>query len=441
VIFEQLIHRDLGCAAYVVGCQASGEAVVVDPPLDVRELDDVLQRHRARLVAVLETHTHADHVSGHGTLALERGVPVHVHRLAGAEYPHEPLEDGSRIRVGNIELVARHAPGHRPEHTVFLIVDHTRADEPWLALTGDSLFVGDTARPDLAVAGDEGARVLYHTLHEGLLELPDGVEVFPGHVAGSLCGRGMSAKTSTTIGFERRFNPMLRVEGESAFVEEANRDLVPKPPNLQTVVALNRGPFLPRPPLPERLAGLPADAPLLDVRPSETYATGHAPGSLHAPANQTGFGNRVGWLLGADDAPALVATDEHEARHAARLLQAAGFLHQAGWVTPEQAGTAESFAVLELDELLTAARDGTLQVVDVREANETPAPLPGAHLVPLRLVAGDDLAGLDPALPTAVVCGSGARSGMGASLLARRGFSDLRPVLAGGMARLPAGVA
>ncbi len=329
MIFEQLIHRDLGCAAYVVGCQASGEAVVVDPALDVAALDEVLARHRARLVAVLETHTHADHVSGHGTLALERGVPVHVHRLAEAEYPHEPLEDGSRIRVGNIELVARHAPGHRPEHTIFLVVDHTRADEPWIALTGDSLFVGDTARPDLAIAGDEGARILYHTLHDGLLQLADGVEVFPGHVAGSLCGRGMSAKASTTIGFERRFNPMLRVEGEAAFATEANRDLVPKPPNLQTVVAINRGPFLPRPPLPERLAAVPADAPLLDVRPSEVYADGHAPGVLHAPASQTGFGNRVGWLLGAQDAPVLVATDEREAQHAAHLLQAAGFLHQA----------------------------------------------------------------------------------------------------------------
>jgi hydroxyacylglutathione hydrolase len=265
--------------------------------------------------------------------------------------------------------------------------------------------------------------------------------VFPGHVAGSLCGRGMSAKPSTTIGFERRFNPMLRVEGEAAFVVEANRDLVPKPPNLQTVVAINRGPFLARPPLPERLREVPADPTLLDVRPSEAYAAGHAPGALHAPANQTGFGNRVGWLLGAGDAAVLVAADEREAQHAARLLQAAGFLHQAGWVTPAQVGAAESFAVLELDELVAGARDGTLQVVDVREPTETPAPLPGAHQVPLRLVAGDDLAGLDPAQPTAVVCGAGSRAGMGAALLARRGFTDVRPVLVGGMTRVPVGVA
>ena len=177
------------------------------------------------------------------------------------------------------------------------------------------------------------------------------------------------------------------------------------------------------------------------MRTSEAYAAGHAPGALHAPASQTGFGNRVGWLLGAQDSAVLVATDEGEARNAARLLQAAGFLHQRGWVTPEQVGTAESFAVLELDELVAGARDGSLQVVDVREPTETPAPLPGAHQVPLRLVAGDDLAGLDPAQPTAVVCGAGSRAAMGASLLARRGFTDLRPVLVGGMSRVPAGVA
>jgi len=433
VIFEQLIHRDLGCAAYVVGCQACGEAVVVDPPLDTASLEEVLRRHGARLVAVLETHTHADHVSGHGALALELGVPVHVHEAAGVDYPHVPLADGTSVRVGNVELVARHAPGHRPEHTVFLVLDHTRADEPWLVLTGDSLLVGDTARPDLAVGGDEGARVLYHSLHEGLLTLPDGVEVFPGHVAGSLCGRGLHAKPSSTIGFERRFNPMLAPMGEPAFVEAANRDLLPKPPNLQVIVALNRGPFQPRPVPPARLDAVPDGAPVLDVRTSADFAAGHAPGALHAPAGSTGFGNRAGWLLAAHDEPVLVADDEAAAQHAARLLQAVGLLRQRGWVPPAVAGRTEAFEVLEVEALIDGLRDGSLQALDVREANESPAPLEQALLVPLRLVGSADLGGLDPDRPTAVVCGTGTRAAIASSLLARRGFHDVRPVIAGGM--------
>jgi rhodanese-related sulfurtransferase len=323
---------------------------------------------------------------------------------------------------------------------MFLVVDHTRADEPWLALTGDSLFVGDTARPDLAVGGEEGARVLYHSLHERLLALADGVEVFPGHVAGSLCGRGMNAKPSTTIGFERRFNPMLTISTEDGFVEAANRELLPKPPNLTTIVALNSGPFRARPERPTRLAEVPAGAPLLDVRPSAAFAAGHARGALHVPADGTGFGNRAGWLLAADDEPVLVADDEATALHAARLLQAVGLLRQGGWVTSEQAGRSEDFAVLDLDGMLAGVRDGTLQLLDVREADERPQALERALLVPLRLLESADLGGLDPDRPTAVVCGTGARAPIGAAILARRGFRDTRPVLAGGMARLPLGV-
>ena len=146
MIFEQLIYTDLGCASYLVGCQKVGEAVVVDPALDTQALERALDYHRARLVGVIETHTHADHISGHGALALELGVPVYVSALAGANHDHVGLEDGDSIHVGNIELRAMHTPGHRPEHIALQVIDHTRSDEPWLLLTGDSLFVGDVAQ-------------------------------------------------------------------------------------------------------------------------------------------------------------------------------------------------------------------------------------------------------------------------------------------------------
>ena len=186
MLFAQILNDDLGCASYVVGCEEAREAVVVDPPLEIEAVLAEAERLDVRIVRTLETHTHADHVSGHGRLALEHGIPVSIHAAAGVAYPHDPLADGDEISVGTVTLRCIHTPGHRPEHCCFAVVDTTRADEPWLVLTGDSLFVGDAARPDLAVGAAEGAEGLFHSLRR-LMELPDGVEVFPGHVAGSLC--------------------------------------------------------------------------------------------------------------------------------------------------------------------------------------------------------------------------------------------------------------
>ena len=157
MLFRQFVNEDLGCASYLIGCEEAGEAVAVDPPYAVEELVDEAALREVRIVRTLETHTHADHVSGHGRLALEHEIPVSIHASAAVDYPNDPLVDGDEIRVGNVTLRCLHTPGHRPEHCCFAVIDHTRADEPWLILTGDSLFVGDTARPDLAVAGVEGA--------------------------------------------------------------------------------------------------------------------------------------------------------------------------------------------------------------------------------------------------------------------------------------------
>ena len=277
VLFAQILNGDLGCASYLVGCEEAQEAVVVDPPYAIEEVLAEAERLEVRIVRTLETHTHADHVSGHGRLALEHEVPVSIHPAARAEYPHDPLEDGDEVTVGNVTLRCIHTPGHRPEHCCLAVIDRTRADEPWLVLTGDSLFVGDAARPDLAVGAAEGAEGLFHSLRR-LMELPDGVEVFPGHVAGSLCGVAMSSRGSTTIGFERRFNPMASIPELDAFVAESAAVSAPKPPNLARIVELNHGPFLGAQPAP---AELPLPAPgsqLLDVRPVPDHLAGHRPG-------------------------------------------------------------------------------------------------------------------------------------------------------------------
>ena len=230
MLFKQFLNDDLGCACYLVGDEQAGIAVAVDPPYHVEPLLAEAEHQGVRLVGVLETHTHADHVSGHGRLTLEHGVPIRVHAAAEATFPHEPLEDGTEVEVGAVVLRTIHTPGHRPEHCCFAVIDRSRGDEPWLVLTGDSLFVGDAGRPDLAVEAQDGAEGLFHSLRR-LVELGDGVEVFPGHVAGSLCGAAMSSKASTTIGFERRFNPAL--QGELAdFLAARLGAQPPRPPNM-----------------------------------------------------------------------------------------------------------------------------------------------------------------------------------------------------------------
>ena len=228
MILEQILTHDLGCAAYVIGCDHVEEAIVVDPPLHVQPVLDVCDRHGLRLVGVIETHTHADHVAGHGVLAASLGTWIATHPLGRPEYPSRPIEDGDRIALGHVSLEVLHTPGHRPEHCCIAVSDLERGDDPWILLTGDSLFVGDVARPDLAVGGGEGAEVLYRSLHRRLAGLGDGVEVFPGHVAGSACGRAMSARTSTTLGFERRHNRMLAEMPSREFVRLAERAARPQ---------------------------------------------------------------------------------------------------------------------------------------------------------------------------------------------------------------------
>jgi glyoxylase-like metal-dependent hydrolase (beta-lactamase superfamily II)/rhodanese-related sulfurtransferase len=426
VHFRQFVDDDLGCASYLIGCEACGEAVLVDPAYAIEQYVEDAARHDLTIVRTLETHTHADHVSGHGRLALEHDVPVSVHSLAEADYQHDPIADGDEIVVGNVTLSVIHTPGHRPEHCCFAIVDRTRADEPWLLLTGDSLFVGDAARPDLAIEAHEGAEGLFHSLHR-LLEFSDGVEVYPGHVAGSLCGKSMSSKASTTIGFERRFNRALGLTTVEAFIADSASIGAPRPPNMERIVELNRGPFLGGPPPFEEMVDA-GDAAVLDVRPSEDFFAGHAAGAINVPVSGTSFANRSGFVLRAHEPLVLHAATPEEAHRAARGLRSVGFVELRGYVlSPPADERVEPVEIDELDALL--AYDA--QLVDVREADEREeAPLPGSRHIPYRLVeaAANDL----PADRTIVtICESGARAAVAASILSARGL-DARPVAHGG---------
>jgi glyoxylase-like metal-dependent hydrolase (beta-lactamase superfamily II)/rhodanese-related sulfurtransferase len=429
VIFRQFVDEDLGCASYLVG--DGGEAVVVDPAYAIEPYLEQAAHDGVRIVAVLETHTHADHVSGHGRFALEHGVPVRINPLAEPEYPFEPLADGEEVVVGDVVLRAVHTPGHRPEHTCFAVIDHSRGDEPWLLLTGDSLFVGDAARPDLAVEAREGARDLYRSLHR-LLELPDGVEVFPGHVSGSLCGAHMSSKGSTTIGFERRFNHALRMDGEDAFVEDSAAINAPKPPNAERIVALNKGPFVGAPE-PVRRLDEPGDAVVLDVRPVPDFLAGHTHGAINVPIDGTSFATKAGFMLLPDEAVAIRAASEEDAHRAARSLRAIGILDLAGYVL--DGSDDEHTEPVTLDELEQLVADDAVEVFDVREPDEhADGYIPGSRNVPYRLArrCADVLA---TEKPIVTVCETGARAAVAASALAHEGL-DARPVVGAGVVDL-----
>jgi glyoxylase-like metal-dependent hydrolase (beta-lactamase superfamily II)/rhodanese-related sulfurtransferase len=427
VLLQQFLNDDLGCASYLVGDEHSGVAVVVDPPYAIEPVLEEVERRGVRLVCVLETHTHADHVSGHGRLALEYGIPVRVHAAAEATFAHEPLEDGTEVVLGDVVLRTIHTPGHRPEHCCFAVVDRSRADVPWLVLTGDSLFVGDAARPDLAVEAAEGAEGLFHSLRR-LVELGDGVEVYPGHVAGSLCGAAMSSKASTTIGFERRFNPALQRE-LADFLAGATGPQPPRPPNMERIVELNRGAFLGAQPPLERIDSVLEEAVVLDVRPTEAFASGHRPGALGIPVSGSGFATKAAFVL--PERPIVVhATEESDAALAARALYAVGLFGIAGW---QEGGGDERLEPISLEELERLLADDAVELLDVREADERDeGHIPGSRHLPYRTARAAAEAGLLDGRPVVTICESGPRAAVAASVLQAAGV-EARPVLYGGL--------
>ena len=426
MIFTQFVDDALGCASYLVGDPGTGQAVVVDPAFAIEQYLEDAEHREVRVVRVVETHTHADHLSGHGRFALEHDVPVSIHPAAEAAFPHDPLEDGDEIALGDVVLRCIHTPGHRPEHCCIAVSDLTRGPEPWIVLTGDSLFVGDAARPDLAVEAREGAEGLFHSLRR-LVELGDGVEVYPGHVAGSLCGKAMSSKASTTIGFERRFNPALAHDDVGLFVAEATGVAAPRPPNLERIVELNRGPFVPAQPGPEELNEPPAGARVLDIRPVEAFAAGHHAGAVNVPVSGTRFSTKAAFVLD-EDPVVVVASDADEAAEAIRGLQSVGRLDLAGYVLGGGPETLELVSVDQVDALLEQGAE----LIDVREKDERDTGyIAGSRNIPYRLLALGE-ADLPRDRPIVTICETGPRAAIAASILSARGF-DAHPVVNGGI--------
>jgi glyoxylase-like metal-dependent hydrolase (beta-lactamase superfamily II)/rhodanese-related sulfurtransferase len=446
MIFRQITHDDLGCASYLVGDEEAGVAAVVDPKFEIEEYLHLARYLRVSIEHILETHNHADHVSGHGRLAAATGAQIHIHREAGPAYEHEPFDDGWELELGAVRVRAMHTPGHRPEHTAFVLIDTSRGDEPWAVLTGDSLFVGDVARPDLAVEKEEGARCIFHSLHDRLLTLPPETEVWPAHLGGSMCGGpGMDLKICSTLAFEQAHNEILQVPDEAGFVSRAIGGLGPQPPNFKAIVELNQGELVTEgveiPPLtPRQIEQRRVAAMVVDVRTDLQFDEAHIPGAVCIPSLHAGFGTRLAWLARRDQETVLVGRDDQDAQQAARLAVAVGIRKLGGYLSGgmtqwrgEERPVA-SIERLELKRLPERARtDPSLQILDVREQLERDTGyIPGSLFTPWHDL--DRLPGeLDPRRPVAVVCASGQRAAVAASLLQRQGMQPVIHVVGGGV--------
>jgi len=447
MIFRQIIHDDLGCASYLIGDEKAGVAAVVDPRFEVDEYLELARYMGVSIEHIFETHNHADHVSGHGRLAAATGATIHMHRDAKPAFEHEPFDDGDEFALGALTVRVLHTPGHRPEHAAFALIDTRRGAEPWAVLTGDTLFVGDVARPDLAIERSEGARAIFRSLHGSLLPLPDDVEVWPGHLGGSMCGGPtMDMKISSTIGYEKTHNPTLAIADEDAFVADAIAKLGPQPPNFQAIVELNRGPLVtdgvellpiaPRQVAQRRVHG----ALLVDVRTDQQFDDAHIAGAICNPMLRAGFGSRLAWLADREQEIVFIGRDDEDGRHAGRLAVAvgirklAGYLHGGMTSWRQERRPAERIERIDVAELRARrASDPVLQILDVRERSEWDE----GHIPGSAFTAWHDILrvpdGLDPARPIAVICASGQRAATAASLLQRLGAEHVIHVVDGGV--------
>jgi glyoxylase-like metal-dependent hydrolase (beta-lactamase superfamily II)/rhodanese-related sulfurtransferase len=450
MIFQQLQNEESGCLSYLIGCGRAGEAIVIDPGRD--RVDDYLRvarRKGLRITRIVETHTHADHISGHRDLAALTRAPILLHRASSAVFDHETLQDGDELRIGDVRLRVLHTPGHTPDSICLLVTDGERGAEPWFVLTGDTLFVGDVGRPDLG--GERAAGDLWESLQAALLPLPDSVEVYPAHGAGSLCGRAMSSKSASTIGFERRFNPALRAGSKAEFVDLVMQGLPPKPPSFATIVGKNQGviPLVAAKPRPytarETWEAVQRGACVLDLRDPGTYGEGHVPGALNVWIESPQFADRVSWFVPAGAPLILLAQGPSDLERALGGLtrvgvDAAGFLPRGmvEWTSESlPIETLPQVTVYTLAEWLEEGRD--VVVIDVREPAEwREGHIDGALHLPM-LEAARRLDEIPRERAKAVLCAGGLRSSTVISALKRQGIAHWYNVTGGMTAWLKAG--
>ena len=441
--FEQFYLGCLAHASYMLGSE--GEAVVVDPQRDVEIYLEAAQKQDLRIRHIFETHLHADFVSGHRELAARTGATIYIGKAAGATFPHVDVTDGFELRVGRLRIRALETPGHTPESICLVVTDEEKSQQPWAVLTGDTLFIGDVGRPDLSKSHtpQQLAGLMYDSLHDKLLKLPDSVLVYPAHGAGSLCGRNMRAERSSTIGTERLTNYALQIRSRDEFIRQMTTNLPARPDYFLEDAAINRAGATPLTELPALKSISPADlktmldreAVALDVRPADEFAAGHVPGSVNIALSGQ-FASWAGAVIGLSSHPVLIAgTPEQLSEARLRLARVgiedvAGFLDGGvdGWKRAgfELAQTPQ----MTVQELNSRLGEHDLQVLDVRRQGEWDAGhIAGADWYPLdRFKAA--LPPLESNVTVAVHCKSGYRSMIACSLLQRAGYDVIN--VAGG---------
>jgi hydroxyacylglutathione hydrolase len=451
--FEQCYLEELGHASYVIGSEDSGEALVLDPQRDVRGYFDSARRRGLRIRYGVDTHGHNDYLSGLTQLERIGAVELLVSDAYDVGFGHRRLRDGEQFEMGEVGFEVVHTPGHTPEHIALLVYDRrASADLPVLVLSGGSLLVGDVGRPDL-VGEDhdaaQAARTMRQAVERRILSLPDHVQVFPTHVAGSLCGGRIGQRLSTTVGYERRTNEVLAA-WSSAGSEEgrfASGELPAVPPYWRRMRARNVAGVEPLGALQEPPALRPEEfmravsggAVVLDVRSPAAFAAGHVPGSLNVPAGPA-FPAWAGTVVPEGSAILLVLESPLSLSEVVWSLLRIGYDRAVGWLSGGMAAwhasgaTAATLRQMTVHELRDRFTSDDVHVLDVRQ----PAERAAGHIEGSTFVTGADVPALigevgDRADPLAVVCGSGYRSSVVASLLAREGWEDVRAVI-GGMA-------
>ena len=456
MFFKRLYDTDLAQASYLIGCQQNGTAIVVDPVRDVQRYLDLAQQEGLKIVAVTETHIHADFLSGSRELAAQTGAALYLSDEGGPEWQyafnHESLHDGSEIRLGNIVLKAVHTPGHTPEHLSFLVTDGARTSEPVIMLTGDFVFVGDLGRPDLldeAAGGEDtrfaGAKQMFQSLTQKFQPLESYLQIWPGHGSGSACGKALGAVESTTVGYERHFAwwaDYLADQNEAAFTDALLEGQPDAPAYYGRMKRQNKaGPALlgdvqPLTSLPAQdvKAALASGTRLIDTRSREAYQAGAVPGSLHLPAGKT-FETWSGWLLDASKEYLLLAATPQEAEELRRRLWMTGIDNVTGFLTSldgleTQPQPATPAAKLDLEQAF---------VLDVRARSEYEAGhLEGATQIHAGRLT-HNLGRIPRDRPVVVHCQGGARSAAAVSLLRAEGFDNIVD-LQGGYAAAQASV-
>ena len=461
MLLKRFYDDKLAQASYLIACQATGDAIVVDPNRDVDQYIRAAEAEGVRLTYVTETHIHADFVSGSRELASRTGAQLLLSdeggddwRYAFAESDHARLlHDGDVIQVGNIRLDVIHTPGHTPEHISFLVTDGAATDRPMGALTGDFIFVGDVGRPDLleraakiADTMDVSARALFKSIQR-FRAFPDYLQLWPGHGAGSACGKALGAVPSTTLGYEKIANWALVPQTEAAFVEHVLAGQPEPPKYFADMKRINRdgpqarGGFQ----APARVDSstlssvIASGALVVDTRAASEYAKAFVPGTINIPLDRS-FTNWAGSLIPFDRDFYLIV-DDADRRHvdeARRDLAMIGLDHLVGYfgtdavdVLRASGGTTGSVRQMSVDELSQSGHGNDAQVVDVRGASEWSAGhMPGVQNIPLVTLA-DRLAELDPGRPVVLHCQGGGRSSIAASILKARGFEDVSNLVGG----------